>query len=551
MKVHAALARSLADHGVTTLFGLIGDANLFMVDAYTRDPRTTYVGATHEAGAVLMAGGFASVTNDVGVATVTQGPGLTNTVTALIEGVRNRFPVVLVAGDTPTLDKHHFHNIDQREVVACTGAGFEQVRSPETAVADLATALRRARAQRIPIVLNVPSDYQWRDVEYNHLAPDPEAHQSVAPDPRALDRAVGIIASAKRPIVLAGVGAADPLARAAVVRFASRIGAPLATTLKGKGLFRGDAYDLGVFGTLSNPVCVDAILESDCVIAFGASLNKHTTSNGRYLGGKSVVHCDVSPANIGRYYRVDAPIVGDAGVAADTMIEWLDEAEIEPSSFRSDDLAASISAYSPADFQDLSNEDTVDIRTALIALDRACPAQRLLVTDGGRFWYQAMTYVNPPDPRSLVVPISFGSIGLGVGTAIGASFAARDRPTLVVTGDGGFMLGGLMEFNTAVRNDADLIVAVCNDGSYGAEHVQFSSRGMDPGISMFEWPSLASIATSLGGHGVTVRNVADLEAMSDAIDGRRGPLVIDIKIDPTHVPNDDSHGLSAPAPALR
>lgn len=113
------------------------------------------------------------------------------------------------------------------------------------------------------------------------------------------------------------------------------------------------------------------------------------------------------------------------------------------------------------------------------------------------------------------------------------------------------MLGGLMEFNTAVRNNSDLIVAVCNDGSYGAEHVQFSSRGMDPSLSMFDWPSLAAVATSLGGQGVTVRNRADLDAMAEAIDCREGPLLIDIKIDPTRVPNYDSHALAAPAPALR
>ena len=125
---------------------------------------------------------------------------------------------------------------------------------------------------------------------------------------------------------------------------------------------------------------------------------------------------------------------------------------------------------------------------------------------------------------------------MGMAEAVGVCEAMTDRPVLLVTGDGGFMLGGLNEFNTAVRYGYDLIVVVCNDGSYGAEHVQFRNRGMDPSLSLFNWPDFAQVATALGGSGIAVRSDADFEMMRRAIKEREGPLLIDLKLDPDYVP---------------
>jgi thiamine pyrophosphate-dependent acetolactate synthase large subunit-like protein len=131
---------------------------------------------------------------------------------------------------------------------------------------------------------------------------------------------------------------------------------------------------------------------------------------------------------------------------------------------------------------------------------------------------------------------SFGSIGLGMGAAIGAAVAEPDRPVVLMVGDGGFMLGGLTEFNSAVRHRSNLIVVVCNDGSYGAEHVQLRDKQMDPGLVMFDWPEFAPLAEALGGRGVTVRSMDELNAAGEAIRGRDRPLLIDIKLDPDRMP---------------
>ena len=141
-----------------------------------------------------------------------------------------------------------------------------------------------------------------------------------------------------------------------------------------------------------------------------------------------------------------------------------------------------------------------------------------------------------PDPQSFVATVSFVSIGLGLQEAIGAGIARTDRPVILFSGDGGFMMGGINEFNTAVRLKQDLIVIICNDSAYGAEHIQMLDRQMDPSLTEFDWPSLAGVARSLGGQGLEVTSPAELEAAIKVINTRTGPIVVELKLDPNEVP---------------
>ena len=533
MTVHAAIARDLTAHGVETMFGLIGDANLYIADSFVRDCSGRFVAAAHEVNAVLMALGYGQVAGKVGVATVTHGPGVTNTLTALIEGVKGSTPMVLLAGDTAVADKDNFQNVPQREHILATGAGFEQLRTPATLGEDMATAFRRAEFERRPIVLNIPADFQWQKVEYRHVPYFLSEHRAVVQESEDLDNAVGIIAAARSPIVLAGRGACDTRAKAALIRLAERIGAPLATTLKARGLFNGEPFDLGVFGTLSTDIAAETIGAADCVVAFGAGLNNYTAGHGPYLDGKRVIQVNLEREEVGRVRVPEAGVVGDPALTADRIVELLDMAEIEPSAFRSETLREKIAANRIRPYLSKDNIlGTVDIHTALIRLEKEFPADRVVVQDGGRFMMESWRVIQAPDPRSYVHTVNSASIGLGMGHAIGAAVAAKGRATVLITGDGGFMLGGLTEFSTAVRQKLDLVVIVCNDNGYGAEYIQFRRKGMEPSLSLLNWPDLAPVAVALGGHGVTVRSERDLETAAAAIADRKAPLLIDVKLDP-------------------
>lgn len=536
MKVHEATARALADNGIDTLFGLIGDANLFMVRSFVDDQNGRFVAAAHEAGAVLMAIGYALTTGKPGVVSVTHGPGVTNTLTALVEAVKGQVPLLVLCGDTPVMAAAHFQNVNQREFVLAAGAGFEQLRSPASAIQDLATALRRATLEKRPVVLNMPADFEWQEIEY---APVPVTVPSSRPalrDGAEMDNAVGIIASSRSPIVLAGRGAATPEAEAALVRLAERSGALLATTLKGRGLFGADPFNLGVFGTLSTPLAGDLIMQADCIIAFGASLNTFTAAKGPYLEDKRIIQCNLEALEVGRNIAPDAALVGDLAGTAEAIVHWLDEAEIPASGFRNDDVRRQLESQDPfSDLAHTATDSTVDLTRSLLRINDALHEDRIFVCDVGRYVGQAWKAIDVSRPWHYVHTVHFGSIGLGLSCAIGGAIAHADKPALLVTGDGGFMLGGLTEFHTAVRERLKLIVVVCNDGGYGAEYVQYEARDLDPALALFDWPDFAEVARSLGGKGITVRNEDELRAACAAITDLDGPLLVDLRLDPARM----------------
>lgn len=533
MRGHDAIAQALVDQGVDTVFGVLGDANLFIGDCLMRVHGVHYIAATHEASAVMMAQGFARSTGRLGVATVTHGPGLTNTMTALVEGVRSGTAMVLVSGDTPTLDEHHLQNIPQRALVEAAGAGFLPVRGPETIAVDVAAAVRRAQVERRPIVLNVPLDIEWEEVDYVAAPAVGRLETALDADPSALDTALGIVASASRPLVLAGRGAVTSGAHDALVALAEALGAPLCTSLLGSSYFAGEPFNLGVFGTLSTPVASEVMMQADCVVSFGAALNRYTTHEGTLLQGKRVIQVDLDPGRLGSTVAIDAAVIGDARRVAETMVDMLSAAEHRPSGFRSADLAARLAAFTGVEYDDQSTDLTVDPRTAVRELDRILPSDRTLVIDAGRFMLDALT-LPVPEPLALVTTHAFGSIGLGMASSIGAAVGVPTRPTVFVVGDGGFMMGGLNELHTAVHNELDMIVVLFNDGSYGAEHVQLVNKQMDTSASLHHWPEFATVAAALGTDAVNVRCVDDFAAAEKAVVNRvpGRPVFIEIAIDP-------------------
>ncbi len=529
---YQSIAQAVCDHHTDTVFGLMGDANLFMVDSFVRNCGGRFVPSAHEASSVLMALAYAHVSGNVGVATVTHGPALTNCMTALTEGVRGHTPIVVLAGDTPVSMPRHLQGIDQREVVKATGAGFEQLRTPETASRDVARAFYRAQVERRPIVLNMPADFMWEEVTHEHHVLDVFTAPGGVAEGDILDEAIGMIASACRPLILAGGGAID--AKDQIIALADRLEAPLATTLKAKGLFNDHPYNIDIFGTLSTPAAYDLIAKSDCIVCFGTALHDFTTDNGKLMTNKRIIQIDVDPRAIGGGIHPDAALVADAGRTADTITWWLNEAEIPPSGWTKELDSATLTEHPVS--ANKSGEGYINFVQALEKLEGRFPKDRILVTDGGRFMTEVWCRMSVPDPRSNVMTANFGAIGQGLQEAIGAGIAAPDRPVVLFTGDGGFMMGGINEFNTAVRLGLNLTVIVANDSAYGAEHIQFLDRKMDPSLSLFEWPSFAETATALGGVGVEVTSMDELTAALEKLDGVKVPTLIELKLDPNDVP---------------
>lgn len=525
-----AVADALSAAGVTAVFGVMGDGNLPFVEAVTRVHQARYVAAACEDGAVLMADGYARTTDTTGVATVTHGPGLTNTVTALVEAARSRTPLVLVAADTDPRSQGHPQDIDQALIASASGAGFVRVRSAGTAHADAVDALRQAAFERRPVVLNVPVRGLPADATALPVQrPTAVAAQRTAADAEALQRAVAAVTAGRRVVVLAGRGAVRSGARDALIALANRCGALLATTLLAKDWFAGHPFDLGICGGFAHDFAAAEFEAADCVLAFGASLNGFTTDGGRLLASARVVHCDLDAAAVGSWRAADVALLGDARTVAEHLLDLLPD--VPSSTARTPAVAAALAAWSyETEASDESDDTGVDLRSAVAVLDRVLPADRLLVCDGGHASLsEPARAIRLLHPDRLLFPLGFGSIGLGLGTAVGAAVAHPGRPVLAVVGDGGLMMS-LTELDTAVRERLPLVVAVLNDGAYGYELHNMVAAGIPTASAEFVRPDFAAIARAWGAEGVSVRRLADLSSLGPAVASLDGPLLLDIAI---------------------
>ena len=531
MKVYEAVAHALVDAGQELVFGLLGDGNMQYCALY-QDLGGRFFGAIHEGSAVSMADGWARETDRVAVVSVTHGPAVTNTITALTEAVRAGTPILLLTGDTP--ERRDFvQHIDLPTAASLAGATYRKVLRPEHAGDDIARALRHVAVTRTPMVLDVPQPLLNQDTDYHpsrFARALPAVPAAAAED---LDTALGIMATARRPVVLAGAGAVRSGARDELVALAEALGAPLATTLLAKDYFAGVPGHLGVCGTVSHDTAVDVLSSADCLVVFGASLNQYTAAHGDLVRGKAIVQCDADPTALGRHFPVDAGVVGDARTTAAAMRAMLKDADVVPTSFNTSGLQRRLAERDPrADFTTTAAEGFVDMRTAVLELDRLLPESRSVVTDVGRFMGAPWKYLHVAGGGRFHHTVNFGSIGLGLATAIGAAVADRAGLTVAVAGDGGVAMS-YMELATAAREQLPLVVVVLDDGCYGAEYTKLVEAGLDPAYSLLQSPDLAGVARSLGCHAVTVTSEDGLSEAAKLVAEGSLPLVIDVRADPT------------------
>ncbi|MEV8230317.1 thiamine pyrophosphate-binding protein [Streptomyces sp. NPDC079167] len=533
MKTFDALARRLVHYGIEPLFGLMGDANMQFIASYIDEHGGRYIGSTHEAGAVGMADGYARATGTVGVATVTHGPGTTNTLTALTEAVRAGTPLVLMTSSTPSSTPNHIQNIDLARLAEPTGSAFRRPLRAQDVPDELGRALAQARSESRPVVLDIPVEFHGVEIEDTVAAPREAPVVETDLDPELLDAALGVIASARRPLVIAGRGAVESDGHEAITAFANLIGAAVATTVAARGFFSGHELNLGICGNLAHSEGLTAVLDSDCVIAFGASLNSYTTDSGSLFEGKPVVHIDRDADHLNRYHQAEVGLCGDAAAVATAITQVLISEEIEFASNRAG-LAEKLRNRVPTDdFVEASGPDTVDMRSAMLRLSKRLPSNRAVVTDAGRFLRSVWRYIDVPHPRHSAVTHNFGSIGLGIGCATGVSVAAPDLVTFAFVGDGGGMMS-LTEFNTSVRYGLPLVLVVINDGSYGAEYSKLQGFNADPRHSLVQWPEFSDLGVALGGNAVTVRSLEEIDKLDESTWAPENlPLLLEIKVDPS------------------
>jgi acetolactate synthase-1/2/3 large subunit len=543
MKTHEALAQAFVAEGVEHAFGMMGDATLHWYAAMA-DAGVRMIDARQEIGAVAMAEGYAQVRGDVGVASVTSGPGLVQSGLALANAARAGAPTVLFAGNSPTTALEGPQLLDQRRFTEACGAIHVALRSPATALADVRRAFGIARTQRVAVVLDAPMDLQAADSpitrsdldDYRPVRPSGVDQSAGVPTGAVLHDLLGRVRGARRPVVVAGRGAMSAGAHDPLLALAERIGAATATTALAKGYLDDDPYCLGVVGPLASAPA-DALFEqADLVIAFGASLDRFSVL-GR---GTSPVFPNAQVVSIGDTALRGAPsahvhahVRGDAAATASALVTALEAEEHGNDGFRTAAVTEALwSAERPAT---AAADGLLHPALAMEVLEPflSDDAHRVVV-GSGHFWSWPLMYLRAPRGGRFLFAHYFGSIGLALPVGIGAAVGDPSSRVVVVEGDGSIM-ETVQELETASRCGIAITTVVMNDQQLGAERFKGELAGLDPKLMHIPTPRFDEVARAFGGDGALVNDESGMRDALERAARSTGPFVIDARIDPSVV----------------
>lgn len=515
--VSAHVAHALAQH-IDHVFGVMGNGNAHFLDALERATDVHYTAVRHEAGGVVAADAYFRAGGGLAAATATYGAGFTNTLTALAEAVQAHVPLILVVGDEPTSGPRPW-DVDQIALASAVGARTYTVGRADAA-ATTVIAIEHALSYRVPTVLAIPYDVAKQEAGPLTDAPRPNLPAPLAPTPfarAAIADLARALASAERPVLLAGRGAWVAGAGESLGRLADATGAVTATTALGRGIFPRDEYDLGVTGGFGADAAMELIGSADVAVVFGAGLNQFTMRFGALFSpGTRVVQVDVAPAathpHVGGYIRGDARLVADALVAA------LARAQAAPSGWRESVDAAALRRRERGD--EVAPDGRLDPRAVAARIGELLdgdPAtrDRVVVSDGGHFigWANMYWPVASPD-RMMMVGTAYQSIGLGFPSVPGAALARPTATVVLTTGDGGGLMA-LADLESAVRVAGGRGLAVVwNDAAYGAEINLYGLQGLAREPMLIPEVDFAGLARAVGAQGVVVRRLADLDALA-------------------------------------
>ncbi len=535
--VAAVIAKDLAALGARRCFGLLGTAN-FRISHALVEAGVELISARHEGNAASMADAYSKATGELTLVSVHSGPGLTNAITGIAEAAKSRTPLVVLAGDVATgAVKSNFY-IEQAELVRSVGAVSERIYTPQTARADTLRAVTQALRDRRTVVLSLPTDVQDAQLTSNSppltLPLDPGR---LHPDPEAVRRLADTILQAKRPLLLGGRGAVLSDAEGSLIALADRIGALLATSVCGHGMFADNPWSLGISGGFSSPIADKLIAESDLVLGFGASFTQWTTKKGKLIApGAVVAQVDVEVPKLGYQMPVQHAVHGDARATAEALLAELDRRGVLSArpGRRSNVVREQIRAGDNhhVTHADESTAQFIDPRTLSKAVDGILPMDRVVASDSGHFCGWVPRYLRVPNARASCLSHSFQSIGLGLASAIGLAVANPGKLAVLGAGDGGFLMS-IADLETAIRFKLRMCILIYNDSSYAAEVHFFRRKGYSIDIVQFPETDFAAIARGYGARAATVRTVADLDPVREWVaEGAPGVFIIDGKINP-------------------
>lgn len=538
MLVYEAIADVVVEQGVRAVFALVGQANMHLVDRLQRDPQVAVYHSLHESTALGMAEGFRRSSGRPAVCVVTGGAAMVNLSLSLVEASRSRTPLVVITGRTPAAYRGSPQTFDHRSLAATMEAGYEEITDPRHCRLMTRLAFARAEEERRPVVLDVATDLQQAEAADEGSGRPSWGSAPVAPPPEpaaaSLTLAADRLRTARRPVFVAGRGAMEADASTEIIALADQVGALLMTTLPAHGLFGDHPYNLGVLGMFAWPHALDLVRRSDCVVAFGASLNRYTlqdtgSADGHpSVGADRVIHVTLGgPAVLGDGRYPALVVRGDARAAAAALSQLLGEAVV---GYRTEEVRRLVTEHGKVrDGEEFHlDQGTVDPRSLCDILDATLTSECGVTIGTGHCWaFPIMHLMGRRRPK--LFAYDFGSIGVAGAIGIGGAIGGDGRPMVVVEGDGSALMHP-HNFRTMARYGLPVLAVVLNDFAYGAELHQLAGRGNDTTVSLLGESDVGVVARAFGCRAACISDVAAFEREVRQFLASPAPTVLDCHV---------------------
>jgi pyruvate dehydrogenase (quinone) len=539
------IVATLADLGVRTVWGVVGDALNPVTDAIRREERIEWIGTRHEEAAAFAAGAQAQLGGVLGVCMGTVGPGAIHLLNGLYDAKKSHAPVLAICGQVPLAESgsDYFQEVDNDAVFRDVAEFCHTLTSPAQFPRLLEQAVQAAYAGPGVAVLTLPGDVGSMDAPKDAAAHISIRRPVLSPRPDDLDRAATLINGAGTVTMLVGMGARE--ARDEVLALAEHLSAPMVLTLKAKeGLERDNPYQIGQSGLIGNPSTREAFQAADLLLMVGTDF-----PYPQWLpAGTPTVQIDHQATHIGRRTPVDVGLVGDAGPSLAALRDRL-----EPKWDRTH-LEKARSAYTTWKERQLRLVDPgydesllgkiqsrLDNTGKLIrpealaaAVDQLAADDAVFTTDTGMSTVWFSRFVTMRGTRRLIGSYNLGSMANAMPQALGAAALDRTRQTIAFCGDGGLtmLLGDLL---TAVAYELPVKLIVFDNGRLGMVKLEQEQGGLPEFGTKLANPDLAEVARSMGLAGIRVSDPAQLaEAVAEAL-AAPGPVLLDVLTNPDEI----------------
>ena len=508
------LCESLTKLGVQHIFGYPGGAILPVYDALGKS-KLHHILVRHEQGATHMADGYARATGGVGVAMATSGPGATNMVTGIATAMLDSSPVVCITGQVSSklLGSDAFQEID------ITGITMPITKHNVivTRAEDIARSVREAfiianTGRPGPVLVDITKDAQQASCEFDWEASTPRLPQKRVRnnhDQAEFDRAIELLNTAKRPVLLAGRGIILSGAMRAFEQFVRTCNIPVAMTLLGIGCFpASDPMNLGMMGMHGEAWVNHAIQESDLLIAVGMRFDDRVTGDLRtYAKGARKIHIEIDRAEINKNVKVDAALIGDARETLEKLIPHIVNPDRAPWLAHIKELKGDSAVR---DIQSLPDNGHLYAAHVINDLWKETRGEAIVVTDVGQHQMWEAQYYHHNQPRTLITSGGLGTMGFALPAAIGAKFAKPESEVWVVVGDGGFQMT-MCELATIVQEKINIKIAIINNGFLGMvrqwQEFFYDKRYVATPLVA---PDFAALANAFGIRGERITSRADV-----------------------------------------